>query len=180
MGDGGIVVTDNDTLATWMKKYRNHGMMDRDHIEFWGVNMRMQPLQAIVGSHGLNRLSNTIALRNRNARILDEGLSKLVGHVHVPKRMEGHVETFALYMALFENRDALKDHLIENGIEVKIHYPIPLHRQEAAKHNCRFDKNKLGNADHQADRLITLPVHQFLNPEHMEYTVNIIRNFYRK
>ena len=180
MGDGGIVVTEHDDAATWMKKYRNHGMIDRDHIEFWGVNMRMQPLQAIVVSHGLMRLSNTIALRNRNARILDEGLSKLVGHVHVPKRMEGHVETFALYMALFENRDALKNHLIEKGIEVKIHYPIPLHRQEAAKHNCRFDINNLDNANHQAERLITLPVHQFLNPEHMEYTVNIIQNFYKK
>ena len=179
MGDGGIVVTGHDDAATWMKKYRNHGMIDRDHIEFWGVNMRMQPLQAIVGSHGLDRLANTIALRNRNARLLDAGLSELAGHVHVPKRMEGHVETFALYMALFENRDALKDHLIKKGIEVKIHYPIPLHKQEAAKRNCRFDKNKLGNADYQADRLITLPVHQFLNPEHMEYTVNTIRNFYR-
>jgi aminotransferase EvaB len=180
MGDGGIVVTDNDALAAWMKKYRNHGMVDRDHIEFWGVNMRMQPLQAIVGCHGIDRLANTIALRNRNARILDEGLADLGDAIHLPKRMDGHVETFALYMALFENRDALKNHLVEKGIEVKIHYPLPLHKQEAAKRNCRFDAGKLRNAEHQADRLITIPVHQFLTPAHMEYVVDTIRGFYKK
>jgi len=178
MGDGGIVVTDDDALATWMKKYRNHGMVDRDHIEFWGVNMRMQPLQCIVGMHGLDRLSTTIALRNRNAKILDAGLSQLK-QVQVPARRAGHVETFALYMALFEDRDQLKQHLIDKGIEVKVHYPLALHKQEAAKKNCRFDAANLKNADHQADHLLTIPVHQFATPEQMEYVVETIQGFYK-
>lgn len=178
MGDGGMVVTDDDEAAAWMKKYRNHGMVDRDHIEFWGVNMRMQPLQCVVGLHGLDRLSNTIQLRNRNAQILDEGLS---GHsqIHIPARRHSHVETFALYMGLFEERDALKAHLIEQGIEVKVHYPLPLHKQQAALENCRFDASKLKNAEHQADRLLTIPVHQFLTPQHMEYVVSTIKGFYK-
>lgn len=178
MGDGGMVVTDDETLATWMKKYRNHGMIDRDHIEFWGVNMRMQPLQSIVGMHGMERLSATIATRNRNAKILDEGL-RSIDQVHVPARLPGHVETFALYMALFEDRDRLKNYLIEKGIEVKIHYPVPLHKQEAAKRNCKT-AGTLKNVEHQAGRLITIPVHQFLTPEHMEYVVSTIHDFYRK
>ena len=178
MGDGGIVVTDDDTLATWMKKYRNHGMVDRDHIEFWGVNMRMQPLQCVVGMHGLDRLANTIMLRNRNAKILDAGLAGLSA-VHVPPRRAGHVETFALYMALFEDRDALKAYLIEKGIEVKIHYPVPLHKQQAAQGTCRFDVANLKNVDHQADRLLTIPVHQFATPEQMEYVVATIQSFYK-
>ena len=48
MGDGGMIVTNNDKLAKWIRKYRNHGMKDRDHIDFWGVNSRLQPIQAIV------------------------------------------------------------------------------------------------------------------------------------
>lgn len=179
MGDGGIVATDNDKLATWMRKYRNHGMIDREHIEFWGVNIRMQPLQAVVLSHGLDRLSTTIKTRNRNARILDAGLSTLK-QIHVPARIPGYTETFALYMALFENRDELKKFLTDKGIEVKIHYPLPLHKQQAAKNNCRFDAKNLQNAEYQADKLLTIPVHQFINEEQMHYVVETVKEFYGK
>lgn len=179
MGDGGMVATGDDALAAWMRKYRNHGMVDRDHIAFWGVNMRMQPLQAIVLSHGLDRLKNTIETRNRNARLLDEGLKGL-GEVRLPERKKGHVETFALYMALFDKRDELGQFLAAKGIEVKIHYPLPLHLQEAAKKHCRFDRNNLKNAERQAGELLTIPVHQFLTEEHMRYVVENIRSFYGK
>ena len=48
MGDGGMVVTNSDKIANWIRKYRNHGMVDRDHISCGGVNMRLQPFQAVV------------------------------------------------------------------------------------------------------------------------------------
>ena len=53
MGDGGMVTTNNKKIFNWLKKFRNHGMTDRDHIQFWGLNMRLQPFQAIVASIGL-------------------------------------------------------------------------------------------------------------------------------
>ncbi len=180
MGDGGMVVTNDDATAAWMRKYRNHGMIDRDHIEFWGVNMRMQPLQCIVGLHGLKRLDNTIKVRNRNARILHEELSGLADKVKIPERLEGHTETFALYMALFEDRDRLRAYMEEKGVEVKIHYPLALHQQEAAKKNARFDAKNLENAERQAGMLLTIPVHQFLTEEHMRYVAQTIRAYYGK
>jgi len=177
MGDGGMVATEDDDLAIWMKKYRNHGMVDRNHIEFWGVNLRMQPLQCVVLSHGLDRLQDTIAKRNRNAKILDAGLSQING-VTVPERLEGYTETFALYMILCERRDEFVTYLYENDIEAKIHYPLALHQQEAAQEGCRFDPNKLEVATYQANHLVTLPVHQFLDERHMNYVVEKIRSFY--
>ena len=177
MGDGGVVATDNDDLATWMLKYRNHGMVDRDHIEFWGINLRMQPLQCVVLSHGLHRLESTIAQRNRNALILDAGLRQING-VTVPERLSGYTETFALYMVLCERRDQLISYLHNNKIEAKIHYPLALHQQEAAKSGCKFDPNALPVATYQADHLITLPVHQFLDENHMNYMVETIKAFY--
>jgi len=132
MGDGGMVVTNDDDLAAWMRKYRNHGMVDRDHIEFWGVNMRLQPLQAIVASHGLEDLSRVIARRNHNAAYLDSRLCQLAQHIELPRRLSGHTETFALYMVLAEQRDDLLRFLVDREIEAKIHYPIPLHLQQAA------------------------------------------------
>lgn len=177
MGDGGMVATDNDDLANWMRKYRNHGMVDRNHIEFWGVNLRMQPLQCVVLSHGLDRLNDTIDKRNKNAKILDVGLS-LIDGVTVPHRIEGHKETFALYMILCERRDELISYLHNNDIEAKIHYPIALHQQEAAQSECKFDPRRLEVATQQADKLITLPVHQFLDESHMNYMVEKIEAFY--
>lgn len=177
MGDGGMVATDCDDVAAWMRKYRNHGMIDRDHIEFWGVNLRMQPLQCVVLNHGLDRLQDTIATRNRNASILDSGLT-LIPEVTVPKRPDLHVETFALYMVLCERRDELIEFLNKNDIEAKIHYPLALHQQQAARSACKFDPNRLEVATYQANHLITLPVHQFLEHTHMDYMVERIGAFY--
>ncbi|MDB2324245.1 DegT/DnrJ/EryC1/StrS family aminotransferase [Alphaproteobacteria bacterium] len=179
MGDGGVVATDDDSLAEWMRKYRNHGMVNRDSIEFWGVNMRMQPLQCIVLSHGLDRLDKTIQQRNSNANILDEQLQQCPG-VTLPKRQHGCVETFALYMGLFERRDELIEYLEAKGIEAKIHYPRALHQQKAAAKTCIFDEKALRNATYQSNHLVTLPVHQFLGENHMRYTADTIQSFYER
>ena len=177
MGDGGMVVTNDDHLACWIKKYRNHGMIDRDHIEFWGVNMRLQPLQAIVASHRLDELNNTIEKRNFNAAYLDKNLRGLSENSQIPLRIKGNIETFALYMALFDKRDELKDFLISKGVEVKIHYPIPLHKQTAAQQDCLCSKD-LKISEDQANKLLTIPVHQYLQIEHMQYVVEKIKEFY--
>ena len=60
MGDGGMVVTNNLSIYKWMLKYRNHGMINRDYIDFWGVNYRIQPLQAIVAMECLKKLDKVI------------------------------------------------------------------------------------------------------------------------
>ena len=177
MGDGGMVVTDDDSLAAWMRKYRNHGMVNRDEIEFWGVNMRLQPLQAVVAKHRLNDLESTIRIRNSNAGTLDKLLAKFDDKIHIPRRLQNYNETFALYMGLFENRDDLQKHLLQYEIETKVHYPIPLHLQKAASANCIISGD-LRNAELQAKKLLTIPVHQFLTSSHMEYVGEKIRNFY--
>ena len=179
MGDGGMVVTNDDGLAAWMRKYRNHGMVDRDHIDFWGVNMRLQPLQAVVASQGLDVLRGIIVKRCENASRLDYGLSKVTPHVTIPPRLAGHVETYALYMALFDDRDKLLVHLSEHGIEAKIHYPIPLHLQNAAK-PLGYKLGDFPVAEFQASHLITLPVHQFLEDQQLDFMLSKICEFYGK
>jgi aminotransferase EvaB len=177
MGDGGMVVTNDDSIAEWMRKYRNHGMVDRNHIEFWGINMRLQPLQAIVASHGLDELPEVIVKRKINADRLDRGLKNLFPNVKIPQRPIGYLETYALYMGLFEKRDEILKYLINNEIEAKIHYPIPLHLQEAAK-DLGYKKGSFPVAEMQADKLITLPTHQFVNEEQIDYIIEKISKFY--
>jgi dTDP-4-amino-4,6-dideoxygalactose transaminase len=179
MGDGGMVVTDNKSIYNWLKKYRNHGMIDRDHIEIWGVNMRLQPLQAIVALEGLKKINNVIKKRNENAKQLDKLLLDLSPNVVIPNRPKGFRETFALYMCLVKNRDELLKYLIKNKIEAKIHYPIPLNKQKASK-NLKLNQRTFTIANDQAKKLITLPIHQYLSKKHVSYIAQKIKNFYEK
>ncbi len=178
MGDGGMVCTDDDQLHAWMKKYRNHGMVDRDHIEFWGVNMRLQPIQAIVASRVLDTVPQSVARRNELARLLDEKLRPLAPNVTLPPRPTGYRETLSLYIACFERRDALMAHLLARGVEAKIHYPVPLHLQPAAA-NLGYHPGSLPRTEWQAARLITLPMHQYLDEAQVDYMADSIQAFYQ-
>ncbi len=179
MGDGGMVVTNDDEIATWIRKYRNHGMSDRNHIDFWGVNMRLQPLQAVVASRGLDEIEGVVKKRNLNAEILDIGLSDLGSNVTIPERKKGFVETYALYMALFDQRECLREHLTKHGIETRIHYPIPLHLQAAAK-SLHYKVGDFPVSERQAQQLITIPVHQYIDDQQLGYTIGKIHEFYKQ
>ena len=179
MGDGGMVVTNNKKIYNWIKRYRNHGMVDRDHIDFWGVNMRLQPLQAIVALEGLKKIDRVIKKRNENAKRLDSFLIDLSPNVTLPKRPKGYLETFALYMCLVKKRDELLKYLIKNKIEAKIHYPVPLNKQKAAK-ILKLNQKNFTVANYQANKIITLPIHQYLSKKHIEYIAQKIKNFYKK
>lgn len=176
MGDGGMVVTDNNNLASWLRKYRNHGMINRDNIAIWGTNNRLQPLQAVVANIELKKINQIIIQRNRNAKILDDGLKNITG-VKIPNRKKGYKETFALYMAQFKKRDQLKKFLIKNNIEVKIHYPKPLHLQNPSK-KLGYKTKDFPIAEKQAKELLTLPVHQYLSRKQLNYMVSKIQQFY--
>ena len=177
MGDGGMICTNNKKLYDWCMKYRNHGMINRDQIDFWGVNMRIQPLQAIVALNQLNKLDSVIKKRNLNAHYLDKLLKKLHPNVILPKRLKNYKETFALYMGIFNKRDELIDFLHSKKIECKVHYPIPLHLQKASK-KLNYKLGSMPNAEFQAKNLMTIPVHQFLSKKHMVYIYNQIKYFY--
>jgi len=178
MGDGGMVVTNNKKLYHWMKKYRNHGMIDRNNIEFWGVNYRLQPLQAIVASNQLKKLDQVIKKRNSNAKYLDKLLSNINKYIVIPSRPTHYKETFALYMILAKDRDKLIYFLNDKLIEAKIHYPIPLHLQKASK-IYGYREGDYPVSERQAKLLLTLPIHQFINKKQIDYMYQNIKAFYK-
>ena len=76
-----------------------------------------------------------------------------------------------------QRREELITFVEEQGVEPKVHYPIPLHLQEAAKELG----HKLGDfpvSEKQADEILTIPAHQHVTPEQIEYTIKAIRSFY--
>jgi len=177
-GDGGMVVTNNESLYLWMKKFRNHGMTNRNEIEFWGLNMRIQPLQAVIAEYFLDYVDDFIEIRNKNASYLDNLLNDLDEFIQIPERWSHNLETFSLYMILVEDRDNLIKYLIQNGVEAKIHYPIPLHLQPAAQ-KLGLNKRSLPVAEKQARNLLTIPIHQYLNSGQLDYVYQLIHAFYQ-
>jgi dTDP-3-amino-2,3,6-trideoxy-4-keto-D-glucose/dTDP-3-amino-3,4,6-trideoxy-alpha-D-glucose/dTDP-2,6-dideoxy-D-kanosamine transaminase len=179
MGDGGMIVTKNKKIANWLKKYRNHGMINRDNLEFWGVNARLQPLQAIVANEGLRKINTVISKRLKNSIYLDKKLSNLNEYLQIPLRCKKNLETNALYMVLCKDRNKLMKFLSKNGIETKIHYPIPLHLQKPAK-ELKLNNRNFPVSQYQAKHLLTLPVHQYLTKKQLDYMINKIKYFYKK
>ena len=179
MGDGGMMVTNNSKIYNWAKKYRNHGMINRDQNEIWGVNMRMQPLQSIVAIENLKKLKKVISKRNKNAKYMDKKLKDLSPHIIIPERLENNLETFSLYMVLVNKRNSLMRYLISKGIEAKIHYPIPLHKQKAYINSNNFKNEIFPVVERHAKKLITLPIHQFIEFRDIDYMSNCIKKFYK-
>jgi dTDP-4-amino-4,6-dideoxygalactose transaminase len=175
-GDGGIIVTNDDKAAEFLRLYRNHGLVDRDHVEIWGVNDRLQPFQAVVGARVLDTVEGLVEARIRNAKLFDAGLKGLELFIRPPTRPVGYREVYQLYLVTAVRRDELVAFLISRGIEAKVHYPIPIHLQNAAR-DLGYKHGDFPVCERQADEILTLPAHQHISEEEVAYTVATIREF---
>jgi len=178
-GDGGIVVTDDDEVVEFLRLYRNHGLVDRDRVGMWGINDRLQPFQAVIATRVLDEVEDLVDKRIRNARLLDEGLRDLVGHIHIPERPEGYREVYQLYQIGVQKRGELIAYLEYREIDCKVHYPIPLHLQDAAA-GLGYERGSFPNCERQAEEILTLPAHQHITPKQIEYVIDCIRHFYKQ
>jgi dTDP-3-amino-2,3,6-trideoxy-4-keto-D-glucose/dTDP-3-amino-3,4,6-trideoxy-alpha-D-glucose/dTDP-2,6-dideoxy-D-kanosamine transaminase len=177
-GDGGAVLTNDDGLASWLRTYRNHGMVNRDEIAIWGVNQRLQTVQAVVANRVLDKVNPWIDRRIEIARQFDAGLAD-VPEVLIPPRPAERRNAFQLYIIRVQRRAELLQFLAREGVEAKIHYPIPLHLQPAAK-DLGYARGSFPNAEAQADDIVTLPGHQYLTDDEVNYTIDAVRRFYNR
>lgn len=176
-GDGGIIVTDDDEAAKFLRLYRNHGLVDRDHVEIWGVNDRLQPFQAVVGSRVLDTVEGLVEARIRNAQLFDAGLKGLEQFIAPPRRPAGYREVYQLYLVTAKRRNELVKYLNEHEIEAKVHYPIPIHLQNCAR-DLGYKRGDFPMCELQADEIVTLPAHQHITREQIDYTCEVIQKFY--
>lgn len=177
-GDGGAVATNDDRAGKWLRLYRNHGMVNRDEIATWGVNQRLQSVQAVVANHILDRVNQWVDRRIEIAERIDKGLAD-VPEITLPPRPANRRNALQLYMVRAQRRDALIRYLAAEGVEAKIHYPIPLHLQRAAQ-DLGYKKGDFPVAEAQAADIVTLPGHQFLTDAEVDYMIDRVRRFYRR
>ncbi len=179
-GDGGMITTSDEGLAQELRLLRNHGLEGRDNWVKPGYNSRLHTIQAIVGKHVLSKeFEWATKKRIDNARQYDEGLS-IPGVIIPPRTSQRHV--YHLYQFEVENRSVrqtLLQHLINAGIEAKVHYPIPLHLQPALAH-LGYKRGDFPRTERFCDTHITLPVHQYLTDEQVDYVIEVIRDFFKR
>lgn len=176
-GDGGIIITNSEELYENLLLLRNHGLKNRDEVTIFGYNSRLDSLQAIVGNHLMKDIETITAKRIEWAGRIDLGLSDLNNYITIPERKPDRRYVYHLYMLIVKDRDRLLTYLIDQGIEAKIHYPIPLHLQEAAR-SLGYKEGDFPVTEAQCKSTITLPVHQHLQKEHIDYMIEKIKRFY--
>ena len=158
-GDGGAIVTDNEEFNEKLMQMRNYGQSKKYHHEFVGVNSRLDELQAVILRTKLKHLDKWIDSRRKNAEIYNELLqdSELV----LPTEKPFAKHAYHLYVVRSKKRGHLRKKLWENQIQAQIHYPIPVHRQNAYSNlNRNFD---LQITDKICDEILSLPLHPWMD-----------------
>jgi len=181
-GDGGFIITNDKKVYDRITLLRNHGLKNRDEVEIFGWNARLDTIQAIVGNYLYPHIDEITDSRIAHADMYDDALSskEFSDYITLPPRRKKERHVYHMYMFLAEHRDLLLKYLIDSGIEAKVHYPIPMHLQKATLNQApAFGKCDLSKTEEQCRKLITLPVHQHLTAEQIEYTIERIRHFFR-
>jgi dTDP-4-amino-4,6-dideoxygalactose transaminase len=175
-GEAGLVVTADDATARRLRALRHHAQTDRYvHTEL-GFNYRMEGLQGLVLSHKLPLLDGWTESRRKLARIYQERLAGLP--LRLPQVVHNdHV--FHLYVVRTADRDPLRDHLRQAGIETGLHYPIPLHAQPALA-SFVSDPQSFPVADRYARECLSLPLFTGMTEGQLGRVCETIGCFFRQ
>ena len=190
-GDGGMITTNSDNLATVIRALKTHGSgiygkkaydylngisvvesAESEENQVYsakkyfnyivGHNSRLDELQAAVLLSKLPYLD--IWNKKRNS-IADKYNKSLIG-VKQPGINSDSFSCYHLYVLQCEYRDDLATYLKENGISTGVYYPVPMHLQEVFKH-LGYKKGDLPNSEYLSKRTIAIPAHEMLKPEYL-------------
>jgi dTDP-4-amino-4,6-dideoxygalactose transaminase len=175
-GDGGVITTNDDRLYHWLLKARNHGLRDRDACDFWSVNSRLDALQAALLRVKLRHFGDWTARRRDHAAFYARALGSVVA---VPQERPGEYSVYHTFIVQADRRDELQQYLATRGIGTRIHYPIPIHLQAAAR-DLGYRPGDFPTAERQAGRILSLPIHQTLTVPQREYVAAAVRAFYQE
>lgn len=178
-GDGGAVMTDDDSVGDALRSLRVHGQgSDKyDNVSI-GLASRLDTIQAAILREKLKIFPDEIDSRNKVARRYNEGLADVAT---VPSVPAGSTSVWAQYTIRVsgERRDAMGAALKAEGIPTAIYYPIPLHRQQAYRH-YPVGKGGVAVSDRLASEVISLPMHAYLDAATQDRIIDATRRALKK
>ena len=162
-GDGGACFTDDDALAKRMREIRVHGQDRRYHHPVLGLNGRMDTLQCAVLLAKLPAFEDELVAREAAGERYSDLLRAASGRVVTPSITDGNRSVYAQYTVELDDREQARQALESAGIPTAVHYPIPLHLQPAFA-ALGYGPGSFPVAERAAERVLSLPLHPFLDP----------------
>ena len=175
-GEGGCVVSNNKEVDELIKAYRDHGQIKKQVHKYIGYNYRLEELQAAVLMVKLRHIDKWTDMRRKNAMLYNEMLKDCDAVAPIEKEYNKHV--YHLYVIRVRNRQKLIEHLNSKGIQTGIHYPVPIHLQEAYSHR-NYKKGSFPIAERYADEILSLPMFPELKEEEISQVAQSVKEFLR-
>jgi dTDP-4-amino-4,6-dideoxygalactose transaminase len=172
-GDGGAVLTDQQDLATNVRKLRNHGSLKRSFHSI-GYNSRLDELHAAMLRVKLKQVDAWSTLRQERAGEYDKSLASLP--MTLPYCPPGYRHVYHLYVIECDDRDGLQSYLSSRGITALTHYPIAIHQQEGFPwgREARIS-GSLNHTERSAARVLSLPLYPEITPQEVAYVGQAIQ-----
>ena len=172
-GEAGAIVTNNADLTSKTKMFRDHGQARKYYHGMIGWNARMDGIQGAILSAKLKHLESWTEARRKNASLYNELLSNVDG-ITTPREADYTRHVYHIYAIRVQNRDELIEKLAEKEIFCGIHYPIPLHLQEAYSF-LGLGKGSFPIAEKCAEEFVSLPMFPELTEAQIKYTTDEIK-----
>jgi len=175
-GDGGAIMTDDETLAERLRAICRHGSQVKYHHDYVGVNSRLDTLQAAVLQVKLRHLDDYITKRKAAAHYYYEAL-KEVAWLQLPDIKTNTQHTFHQFTVKVKDgkRDVLKQYLTDKGIPTMIYYPISVHLQPAYR-SLGYQEGDFPISERLCKEVLSLPMHTELTEDQLQYICETIVN----
>ena len=174
LGYGGLIITNNTNIYKKILLLRNHGLINRDKSLVWGTNSRLDNLQAGFGNIMLDKISSWNQKQLAIAKIYTNKLSKKIKLPLYDLNISN--PTFHQFIIRTHLRDKLKNYLKKNGVDTAIHYPIPIHKQDA--YTKQYGKIKLPMTEKFSKEILSLPINPYMTNLEVNYVIKIVNNFF--
>jgi dTDP-4-amino-4,6-dideoxygalactose transaminase len=166
-GEGGMITTDDDTIAERTRMIRSHGMKRRYYHDMMGYNFRLSDLHAAIGVAQMDRFEEFTARRRANAAYLSSRLES----VRTPQVKDGYEHVWHQYtVRVAGDRDAAAQQLNQAGVGTGIFYPVPAHKQTHLQ-ELGYGELSLPVAEKVSREVLSLPVHPLLSQTDLETIV---------
>ena len=174
-GEAGAVVTDKPDLTERLRVLRNHGQSEKYYHAFLGWNARMDGFQGAILSVKLKYLEKWNEARRAHALLYNKLLAR-EDMLILPQEANYATHIYHIFSILLRERDALLEALKQKNIYCGIHYPVPIHLQEAYRF-LRYDEGSLPIAEKCAREALSLPMFAELRIEQIEKVAAEVRSF---
>ena len=172
-GDAGVLVTGDEALAARARRLREYGWRRRFVAEEPGMNTRLDELQAAILRVKLRRLDEANARRRAIAAAYDDGLANL--SLRLPREAPGETSVWHQYVIRLRDRDRVRAALAEAGVGAAIHYPEPVHRQDAYASRLPLGPGGLPVTEQLASEILSLPIYPELSDEQVAQVIEALR-----